>query len=381
MAMTSKERVRCALQGGVPDRVPLGDFAIDYDTAERVLGHETYARAKARCRIAYWEGRRDEVVQSLVEDTVALYRKLDLHDLINLSAETLAVPPKGYRPEAPRRVDDVTWEYADGRVLKYSAATGDITMVHDPEQWTRELRSEDYPLEWAPAEPDPSTWELLDAVVTAFGRERFILGSCPLAAEWVQPGGMERGLIAMVEQPELVERALRSSLARAGAEQSLWRNRGLDGILDGTDWSYHAGPFMSPALWRRFCYPALAANVAFAHSQGLFFVQHACGNNWDLLGEFVRAGIDCYQSVQGSAGMDLLGVRAATGGRLALWGGVQVENLVSGSMEDVRRDVRQALAAMKTGGGFILGASHSIAVGTRYDNFMAMLDEFDRLRR
>jgi hypothetical protein len=32
------------------------------------------------------------------------------------------------------------------------------------------------------------------------------------------------------------------------------------------------------------------------------------------------------------------------------------------------------------GGGFILGPSHSIAYGTKYENFMAMLDEFDRLR-
>ncbi len=32
------------------------------------------------------------------------------------------------------------------------------------------------------------------------------------------------------------------------------------------------------------------------------------------------------------------------------------------------------------GGGFILGPSHSVAMNTRYDNFMAMLDEFVRLR-
>jgi uroporphyrinogen-III decarboxylase len=30
--------------------------------------------------------------------------------------------------------------------------------------------------------------------------------------------------------------------------------------------------------------------------------------------------------------------------------------------------------------GFILGPSHSIAFGTKYDNFMAMLDEFEKLR-
>ena len=32
------------------------------------------------------------------------------------------------------------------------------------------------------------------------------------------------------------------------------------------------------------------------------------------------------------------------------------------------------------GGGFILGPSHSIAKGTKYENFMAMLDEYDRLK-
>jgi hypothetical protein len=32
------------------------------------------------------------------------------------------------------------------------------------------------------------------------------------------------------------------------------------------------------------------------------------------------------------------------------------------------------------GSGFILGPSHSIAYGTKYDNFMAMLDEYVHLR-
>lgn len=78
--------------------------------------------------------------------------------------------------------------------------------------------------------------------------------------------------------------------------------------------------------------------------------------------------------------MDLARVREAAGGRLTLWGGVPVENLVSGSAEQVREDVRAAMATLKPSGRFILGASHSIAVGTRYDNFMAMLDEFEKHR-
>ncbi|MHB9031424.1 MAG: uroporphyrinogen decarboxylase family protein [Anaerolineae bacterium] len=379
--MNSRERALVAMRRGIPDKVPLGDFSIDFDTAERILGHPTYHRAKARCQIAYWEGRRDEVVQGLIADTIELYRKLDVYDIINLCAQTLGlVPPRGYRPEAPRRVDDSTWEFADGKVLKYSPITADITLVNDPGLWTRPIRAKDFPLEPAYHAPDPSCYELVNAVTDAFKGERFILGPYPIAPQWPPLGAMERSLVEMTENPELAERALQSTLAQAALQQAHWRNPGFDGVLDGTDWAYKSGTFMSPRAWRHFCFPALQANVAAAHRAGLIFGQHACGNNWKILDGFIEAGVDCYQSIQASAEMDLGRVREAAGGRMALWGGVPVELLVGGSPDEVRAAVRQALLTAKAGGGYILGASHSIAVGCRYDNFMAMLDEFVKLR-
>jgi uroporphyrinogen-III decarboxylase len=73
-------------------------------------------------------------------------------------------------------------------------------------------------------------------------------------------------------------------------------------------------------------------------------------------------------------------VKERSDNRMAAWGGVDVANLVKGSMEDVRRDVRKTMETAKAGGGLILGPSHSVAWGTQYDNFMAMLDEFERTR-
>ena len=381
MTMTSKERARTALHGGIPDKVPLGDFSIDADTVSRILGHPTYVRAKARSQIALWEGRRDEVVQNLIEDTIALFRKLDCYDMINLCAMTLGlVPPKGYQPEAPRRIDDVTWEYDDGRILKYSEITADITLVYDPEEWTRPISPEDYPLDWTYKPPDPSVFELVDAVIDAFGEDRFIIGPYPLANEWVQLGTMQRTLFEMAERPELVDRAVQSSMALAKVQQAHWPTRALDAVMDGTDFGFKSGTFMSPKMWWRFCYPPLAANVEGAHNAGLLFIQHACGNNWGILDGFMRAGVDAYQSVQTTATMEIAKVKEYVQGKLAVWGGVQVEHLVDGTAEEVRQDVRLAMERVKPGGGFVLGSTHSIAVGTRYDNFMAMLDEFDKLR-
>jgi uroporphyrinogen-III decarboxylase len=115
---------------------------------------------------------------------------------------------------------------------------------------------------------------------------------------------------------------------------------------------------------------------ALRERHGMPVFKHACGNNWKLLDMFVEIGFACYQSIQASAGMDLARVKERYGSALCLWGGVQVEHLVSGTAADIRADVAAAMAAGKPGGGYIFGSSHSIAVGTKYDNFMTMIDAF-----
>jgi hypothetical protein len=108
-----------ALNHEVPDEIPFGEFAIDFDTVERILEHETYLRAKAKSQIAFWEGRRDEVVQSWKEDAVELYRKLDFIDIVHAGAMASSIaPPADYEPDPPRRIDDSTWEDREGRILK-----------------------------------------------------------------------------------------------------------------------------------------------------------------------------------------------------------------------------------------------------------------------
>jgi uroporphyrinogen-III decarboxylase len=77
--------------------------------------------------------------------------------------------------------------------------------------------------------------------------------------------------------------------------------------------------------------------------------------------------------------MDLAKVKRAYGEKLVLWGGVPLELLQAGTAADVRHAVRKAAEAGKPGGRYILGSSHSIAVGSKYDNFLAMLDEHERV--
>ncbi|MCZ7646151.1 MAG: hypothetical protein M5U26_12825 [Planctomycetota bacterium] len=379
--MNSKERVARTLRGEETDRVPIGFFAIDSDTVEKILGRPTYLRAKAKVQVAFWEGRRDEVVESWKRDTIDLYRKLDFLDIVPVCCMASSVaPPKGYRPEAPRRVDDVTWEFKDGRVYKYSELTQDLTMVHDPRQWTRSFSEEDFDTEKATEKqppPDPSIFEVVDAVIGEFGEDRYILGPAGGEVGMVLLGGMERGLMEFAEHPDWVRRATECALLRAESMDPHYVRPGTDGVLWGQDFAHQTGPLLSPRTFRELCLPSIQRRVQRMHEDfELSVFKHACGNNWKLLGMFVEAGYDAYQSIQISAGMELAKVKAAVGDRLALWAGAQVETLVGGAPEDIRCEVGEAFRALAPGGRFIFSTSHSVAVGTKYENFMAMLDRY-----
>ena len=379
--MNSRERVIAALRHQSVDRVPYGEFSVDSDTIAKVLGHETFVRNKAGSQIALWEGRRDEVAQSWREDYIAFYRKMDCFDILNVSALAAGLlPPKDYTPDPPRKIDSETWEDRQGRVYKYSGATRDITMVHDPETWTRQFTVEQFEKAPLPTAPDESVYEVVNALIAEFRGKRFLCGHSGGEAGWQLVGGMERGLMMFVDQPEVVKAAIACEL-RAGEVRDTWALRdGQDGVLWGADFAYKAGPMISPRMWHEFCFPAYKARVEQMHGQGQFVLKHACGNNLPLLDDFVAAGFDAYQSLQASAGVLLAELKPQVGDRLCLWGGMPLEILQSGTTAEVRAATRQAMEVGPPGSGFIFGTSHSVAVGTPYDNFMAMIDEFEKLR-
>ncbi|MBN2582778.1 MAG: hypothetical protein JXL80_06885 [Planctomycetes bacterium] len=379
--MNSRQRVIAALRHEPVDRIPYGEFAVDYDTVAATLGRETFLRNKAGSTIALWEGRRDEVAQSWREDFIEFYRKMDCFDILNVAAIAGGLlPPKNYEPDPPRKIADDTWQDRHGRVYKFSPTTNDITCVDDPVARNAVFTTAQFDDALLPAEPDPSVYEVVDALIAEFRSERFLCGHSGGEAGWTLVGGMERGLMMFIDQPDVVKAAIRKS-TRDGNAADAWAIRdGQDGVVWGADFAYKAGPMISPAMWHEFCFPAYKQRSDHVHACGQFILKHACGNNLPLIDDFVAAGFDCYQSLQATAGVHLDQLKASHGDKLCLWGGMPLEVLQSGTIDDVRLAVRKAVRVGSPGSGFIFGTSHSVAVGTPYDNFMAMIDEFLKVR-
>jgi hypothetical protein len=384
--MNSNERVAKVFAGEIPDRVPIGEFAIDFDTIEKIIGRPTYLRAKAKSKIAFWEGRHDEVIESYINDHIELHEKLGF-DIINFPMATWAIPAPSDDPP-PSKIDATTWEDHEGRVFKYSDITHDVVCIKDPladktlYTMDHELLAgvdevETAPLPDEPPGLDPRSWTILDTVIEHFAGRRFIVGPSGGEIGIVLQGGMEQGMVALITKRDFIEKATRYLVEKQNKLDKKMIHPKSDAIIWGADFAYNSGGFISPQMFRDLFFEANRArvdNVKKAH--GKFVVKHCCGNVNQFLDLFVELGYDCYQSIQQSAGMDLREVKERVGNDLVLWGGVPVELIIGGTMDEVRQEVRSAMANAKEHGRFILGTTHTIAVGANYDNFMAMVDEY-----
>jgi hypothetical protein len=364
MTMTSKERVRTTLRHEEPDRVPVGEHEIEFSVIEEALGRPTFYRAKAKYDMALWEGRRDEVVESSNVDYVEFVQKCGL-DI----AWTSMVPGRQQEIEKPKKVGDNTWEDMRGNILKLSKESADILMVKAGTKTVSPEEAERF----APKNDDESRWEYIDYVVEKLGATHYIVGAMSCDTIWYPSGfHLEPWLLRMVEDPEAMaaDEIKKANGLQKRVETLL--HRGCDAVILGYDYGTEIGPFMSPDTFRQVLYPGLKAECEAVRAAGSPVVYHACGNNRLILDDMVEAGIDVWQSIQLVNKIDE--VKQIYGDRLTLWTGVTAELFNRGTPDDIKREARFAIEHCGPGGGFILASTHSIMVGAKYANFMAMVE-------
>ena len=193
-------------------------------------------------------------------------------------------------------------------------------------------------------------------------------------------GGMERGLMELIENIDVVQAATEYYVKMQNKADDVFIHPLQDAVLWGADFGFKTGPFISPVMFKNYFLEPNKVRVQNIHEKfGKKVMKHCCGNLHALLDSFIEIGYDAYQSIQPTADMDICYLKGYFGDKITLWGGVSVEKMVGGTMDEVRQDVQRAMQCAKPGGRFILGTSHSIAVGSQYDNYMAMLDEYHKL--
>jgi uroporphyrinogen decarboxylase len=370
--MLPRERVFAALEHREPDRIPWGEHSIDYNVYEDILGRPTLVQAKMKETQAYWEGRRDEVVESYKRDRLDLVRALEM-DIVAVGG----VPPKGYHPKPMVKLDEETYRDEGGSLYRVSSTTHDLMPYERQTQnyvppTLAGLQEQIDRLEAQPAgDPNDSCWELVHHAVKEMKGTHFIMLLC---GDLSFPGfgaTEEESWMSLVLQPEICKKIAELQGRRMVREVQLAARLGVDGIMPCGDLGSSTGLMASPEIYREMVYPWHQAHAREAHRHGLKILKHCCGHTWPIIDELAEV-YDAYEAIQGTAGMDIRALKERVGGRLCLWGGIWHEHIILGTVDEIRGDARYAFQYAAPGGGYIMGSTHSLAVDARAENILEM---------
>jgi len=158
----------------------------------------------------------------------------------------------------------------------------------------------------------------------------------------------------------------------------LWVDTDVDAIHLHDDWGTQQALLISPALWREFFKPLYKDYCDLAHSKGKYVVMHSDGFIQDILPDLIEIGVNAINAQLFCMNIESLGERFR--GKMCFWGEIDRQYLLTrGSVEEVRAAVRRVAKAFmpekKTGvvGQLHWGKDH------KYENMVAVFDEWSKI--
>ena len=129
---------------------------------------------------------------------------------------------------------------------------------------------------------------------------------------------------------------------------------GIDGIILYDDWGFQDRTMISPELFDEFCVPMFSRLFKRAHDNGMMTFMHSCGHITGFMELFIKSGLDVIQmDQQENMGVDLLSEKF--GGRICFWCPVDIQQtMVNGTVQDVENYAKKLIDKFGSfNGGFI----------------------------
>ncbi len=188
--------------------------------------------------------------------------------------------------------------------------------------------------------------------------------------------GMPRALLALRNE----RNASRTVLERiADYHVGIARGYLAAGVEAGflaDDYAGQDGPMLNPALWRALILPGLARIIDVYRQAGAPVFFHTCGRAEAFIPDLLEAGVTAF-NLQSSA-CDLAALKRRFGRRIAFYGGVSSEIMLTGTPADVEQATREAIATLWDEGGLIVAPDQPLAYPA--DNTAALVATMSEYR-
>ena len=177
---------------------------------------------------------------------------------------------------------------------------------------------------------------------------------------------------ALYDEPEIVEECLAVMQAKDDETVRISVDSHADGFIF---WEDSSTTNISPAFFEKYTKPEIDRWGDLVHENGKLLVHHACGHLKDLLPLMGQSNIDAIESISPppTGNVTLQEAHAILPEHIALIGGLEPVRLLSGTVEDVRRDAEELLHDL-AGRRFVLANSDSCPPGVAYEKFLAVTE-------
>ncbi len=200
--------------------------------------------------------------------------------------------------------------------------------------------------------------------------------------------GLEHFLLNMALHPDFAVALLRKNAEMCKALMGVFLEElgdNVDMIKIGDDLGTQHSLMISPAMYRDMLKPIHADFIRFIKERTrakVFF--HTDGDVEPLINDFIEMGVDILNPIQTSAGKmaDLVALKQNYGDRITFCGAIDTHRVLPhGTPDEVRAEVRRVIEALAPGGGFMLGAVHTIMNDVPAENVLAMVDAVEEYGR
>ena len=188
--------------------------------------------------------------------------------------------------------------------------------------------------------------------------------------------GYERGLVAMVKDPDLVGDMVTTYTDYLLAMLDMAAERGyrFDALWFWSDLCYRNGLLFSPRSARRLVLPHWQRLGQYARERGMRFIFHCDGDVGQLIPLLLEAGVDAVHPLEARAGNDVRELKPKYGDRLCLIGNINADIVATNDRAQIEAEVAAKVPVASAGGGYIYNIDHSVPPTVSLESYRFLLD-------
>jgi hypothetical protein len=209
-------------------------------------------------------------------------------------------------------------------------------------------------------------------VVVPSGRYDTLFSAC------IRTFGWEMFLSSVPHHEEEFDRVLEGFTEISIAESEAWARAGVEVVLTHDDIAWTSGLVFSPAWYRRFIVPRYARIWKPFKDRGIPVIFLSDGDYRLLVDDIALAGADGFM-FEPVVPLDMMVEKF--GASKVLVGNADCRILISGTRDDVRREVKRCLDLGRRCPGYVMSMTNHIPNGIPMDNIRAYFEAFEELRR